>query len=78
MIGGARSQSPACGAAAARSLALSRGPLAFFSSSTWIFLVMTLSHSFFMCRSNLGISVLDSVIIIIIIIIIIITQIYIA
>ena len=30
VIGGARSMSPACGAVAARSLALSREPLAFY------------------------------------------------
>ena len=42
VIGGARSQSPACDAVAARSLALSRGPLALSSNSVEFFFVTLL------------------------------------
>ena len=51
VIGGARSQSPACGAVAARSLALSRGQLALSSISVEFFFVTALSHSFCLTRS---------------------------
>ena len=61
VIGKARSQSPACGAVAARSLAFSRERLALSSSSVEFFFVTALSHSFCLRRSSiLGMSVPES------------------
>ena len=55
-IGGARSQSPECGAAAARNRARSRGLLALSKSSFVIFLATMLSHSCFPFLASVGIS----------------------
>ena len=63
MISGAKSQSLACGAQMALSLALSRRLLAPSSSSLMVFFMMTLSHSFCLLRSS---SIVRVIIIIII------------
>ena len=60
VIGGARSQSPECGAAAARKRIWSRGLLALSISSFAIFLATKSSHSFcFPCLPSVGTSFAD-------------------